>query len=92
MSNLTKKEEQYLEEMYHKFPKPIRYNNVIQSNMGLLQFYNSKNDKGNPFYLYMSKQRMASILYQIINSNHEKDDVKNKAESMFKKINIDSVC
>jgi len=92
MSNLSKKEEQYLEEMYHKFPKPIRYNNVIQTNMGLLQFYNSKNDKGNPFYLYMSKQRMVSILYQIINSNHEKDDVKKKAESMFKKINTGSVC
>jgi hypothetical protein len=92
MSNLTKKEEQYLEEMYHKFPKPIRFNNVIQTNMGLLEFYNSKNDKGNPFYLYMSKQRMASILYQIINSNHEKDDVKKKAESMFKKINTGSVC
>jgi len=92
MSNLTKKEKQYLEEMYHKFPKPIRYNNVIQTNMGLLQFYNSKNDKGNPFYLSMSKERMASILYQIINSNDEKDDVKKKAESMFKKINTGSVC
>ena len=92
MSNLTKKEEQYLEEMYHKFPKPIRFNNVIQTNMGLLQFYNSKNDNKDCFYQSMIKGRMISILYQIINSNHEKDDVKKKAESMFKKINIDSVC
>jgi len=92
MSNLTKKEEQYLEEMYHKFPKPIRYNNVIQTNMGLLQFYNSKNDNKASFYQSMIKGRMASILYQIINSNHEKDDVKKKAELMFKKINTGSVC
>jgi hypothetical protein len=60
--------------------------------MGLLQFYNSKNDKGHPFYMYMTKQRMLSILYQIMKSNHEKDDVKKKAELMFKKINTGSVC
>ena len=91
MSDLTKNDRAFLEEMYLKSPKPIRYNNVIQTNMGLLQFYNSKNDKGNPFFLFMSKQRMASIIYQILNSNHEKEDVKRKAEKMYLNIFADNV-
>ena len=86
MLDLTKQQREYMEEMYLKFPKPIKFNNVIQTNLGLLQFYNSKNEKDAPFWKYMTKGRMASILYQIISSKIEKDETKKKAASMFKKI------
>lgn len=86
MLDLTKQQREYMEEMYLKFPKPIKFNNVIQTNLGLLQFYNSKNEKNVPFWQYMTKGRMASILYQIISSKIEKDETKKKAASMFKKI------
>ena len=86
MLDLTKQQNEYMEEMYLKFPKPIKLNNVIQSNLGLLQFYNSKNDNKASFYQSMIKGRMASILYQIISSKIEKDETKKKAVLMFKKI------
>ena len=86
MLDLTKKQREYMKEMYLKFPKPIKFNNVIQTNLGLLQFYNSKNYKNAPFWQSMTKGRMASILYQIISSKIEKDETKKKAASMFKKI------
>jgi hypothetical protein len=86
MLDLTKQQREYMEEMYLKFPKPIIFNNVIQTNLGLLQFYNSKNDNKAPFYNTMNKGRMASILYQIIRSKIEKDETKKKAVSMFIKI------
>jgi hypothetical protein len=86
MLDLTKQQREYMEEMYLKFPKPIIFNNVIQTNLGLLQFYNSKNENNAPFWQYMTKGRMASILYQIISSKIEKDETKKKAASMFIKI------
>ena len=72
--------------MVEKYPKPINKNNVVNTNSGILQFYSGNDGSGRKFLEYMNPERMLAILFMIINNTSEKDEVKAKASTMFKKI------
>ena len=69
-----------------KYPKPINKNNVVNTNSALLQFYSGNDGSGRKFLEYMNPERMLAILFMIINNTSEKDEVKVKASTMFKRI------
>ena len=69
-----------------KYPKPINKNNVVNTNSALLQFYSGNDGSGRKFLEYMNPERMLAILFMIINNTSEKDEVKLKASTMFKRI------
>jgi len=72
--------------LIEKYPKPINKNNVVNTNSALLQFYSGNDGSGRKFLEYMNPERMLAILFMIINNTSEKDEVKAKASTMFKKI------
>jgi hypothetical protein len=72
--------------MVEKYPKPINKNNVVNTNSGILQFYSGNDGSGRKFLEYMNPERMLAILFIIINNTSEKDEVKVKASTMFKRI------
>jgi hypothetical protein len=72
--------------MVEKYPKPINKNNVVNTNSGILQFYSGNDGSGRKFLEYMNPERMLAILFMIINNTSEKDEVKAKASTMFKRI------
>ena len=72
--------------MVDKYPKPINKNNVVNTNSGILQFYSGNDGSGRKFLEYMNPERMLAILFMIINNTSEKDEVKAKASTMFKRI------
>jgi hypothetical protein len=72
--------------MVEKYPKPINKNNVVNTNSGILQFYSGNDGSGRKFLEYMNPERMLAILFMIINNTSEKDEVKVKASTMFKRI------
>ena len=55
-------------------------------NSALLQFYSGNDGAGRKFYEYMNPERLQAILFMIVNNSSEKDDVKAKAATMFKKL------
>ena len=69
-----------------KYPKPINKNNVVNTNSALLQFYSGNDGAGRKFYEYMNPDRMLAILFMIINNTSEKDEIKVKASTMFKRM------
>ena len=69
-----------------KYPKPINKNNVVNTNSALLQFYSGNDGAGRKFIEYMNPERMLAILFMIINNTSEKDEVKVKASTIFKKM------
>ena len=69
-----------------KYPKPINKNNVVNTNSALLQFYSGNDGAGRKFYEYMNPERLKAILFMIVNNTSEKDEVKDKAATMFKKL------
>lgn len=72
--------------MVEKYPKPINKNNVVNTNSGILQFYSGNDGSGRKFLEYMNPERMLAILFMIINNTSEKDEVKVKASTMFKRL------
>jgi hypothetical protein len=72
--------------MVEKYPKPINKNNVVNTNSGILQFYSGNDGSGRKFLEYMNPERMLAILFMIINNTSEKDEVKTKASTMFKRL------
>jgi len=72
--------------MVEKYPKPINKNNVVNTNSGILQFYSGNDGSGRKFLEYMNPERMLAILFMIINNTSEKDEVKAKASTMFKRL------
>ena len=72
--------------LVEKYPKPINKNNVVNTNSSLLQFYSGNDGAGRKFYEYMNPERLQAILFMIVNNRSEKDDVKAKAATMFKKL------
>ena len=72
--------------LVEKYPKPINKNNVVNTNSSLLQFYSGNDGAGRKFYEYMNPERFQAILFMIVNNSSEKDDVKAKAATMFKKL------
>ena len=72
--------------LIEKYPKPINKNNVVNTNSALLQFYSGNDGSGRKFLEYMNPERMLAILFMIINNTSEKDEVKAKASTMFKRI------
>ena len=72
--------------LVEKYPKPINKNNVVNTNSALLQFYSGNDGSGRKFLEYMNPERMLAILFMIINNTSEKDEVKAKASTMFKRI------
>ncbi len=69
--------------LYELYPKPIKLNTTVNSLFFLIVFYNSKNSKGQPLYKSMQKERMLSILFQIVNSVKEGPETKKRAAKMF---------
>ena len=69
-----------------KYPKPINKNNVVNTNSALLQFYSGNDGAGRKFIEYMNPDRMLAILFMIINNTNEKDEIKVKASTMFKRM------
>lgn len=69
-----------------KYPKPINKNNVVNTNSALLQFYSGNDGAGRKFIEYMNPDRMLAILFMIINNTSEKDEIKVKASTIFKKM------
>ena len=72
--------------LVEKYPKPINKNNVINTTNALLQFYSGNDGFGKKFYQYMNPERLQAILFMIVNNTNEKDDVKAKAATLFKKL------
>ena len=72
--------------LIEKYPKPIYKNNVVNTNSALLQFYSGNDGAGRKFIEYMNPDRMLAILFMIINNTSEKDEIKVKASTMFKKM------
>jgi hypothetical protein len=72
--------------LVEKYPKPINKNNIVNTNSALLQFYSGNDGAGRKFIEYMNPERMLAILFMIINNTSEKDEVKAKASTMFKRI------
>ena len=72
--------------LVEKYPKPIKKNNIVNTNSALLQFYSGNDGAGRKFIEYMNPERMLAILFMIINNSSEKDEVKAKASTMFKRI------
>ena len=72
--------------LIEKYPKPINKNNVVNTNSALLQFYSGNDGSGRKFLEYMNPERLQAILFMIVNNTSEKDDVKAKAASMFKRM------
>ncbi len=72
--------------LIEKYPKPINKNNVVNTNSALLQFYSGNDGAGRKFYEYMNPERLQAILFTIVNNTSEKDEVKAKAATMFKKL------
>ena len=72
--------------LVEKYPKPINKNNVVNTNSALLQFYSGNDGAGRKFIEYMNPDRMLAILFMIINNTSEKDEIKVKASTMFKRM------
>lgn len=72
--------------LVEKYPKAINKNNVVNTNSALLQFYSGNDGGGRKFYQYMNPERLQAILFMIVNNSSEKDEVKSKAATMFKKL------
>ena len=72
--------------LVEKYPKPINKNNVVNTNSALLQFYSGNDGAGRKFIDYMNPDRMLAILFMIINNTSEKDEIKVKASTMFKRM------
>lgn len=72
--------------LVEKYPKPIYKNNVVNTNSALLQFYSGNDGAGRKFIEYMNPDRMLAILFMIINNTSEKDEIKVKASTMFKRM------
>ena len=72
--------------LVEKYPKPINKNNVVNTNSSLLQFYSGNDGAGRKFLEYMNPDRMLAILFMIINNTSEKDEIKVKASTMFKRM------
>ena len=72
--------------LVEKYPKPINKNNVVSTNSALLQFYSGNDGAGRNFYEYMNPERLQAILFMIVINTSEKDEVKAKAATLFKKL------
>ena len=72
--------------LVENYPKPINKNNVVNTNSSLLQFYSGNDGAGRKFLEYMNPDRMLAILFMIINNTSEKDEIKVKASTMFKRM------
>jgi hypothetical protein len=80
---LGKKELDICSEIFHKYPKPIKFNNTIGTVNVLLTFYNGLDENGKKYYEYMNPERMVSLLYQIIKNTKEKPETKESAIRML---------
>jgi hypothetical protein len=90
INDMDKQQIAICEEMFAKYPRPFKTNNVIASASSMVSFYKATDDKGKRFYQYMNPERMISLLWQVIKLNNEKTETRQAAIKLLDKV-IDSI-
>lgn len=88
--DMDKKQIALCEEMFAKYPRPFKTNNVVSSASAMISFYNALDDNSKRFYQYMNPERMVSLLWQVIKVNNEKAETRQAAIKLLNKV-IDSI-
>lgn len=84
--NLTKKEIEICESMVISHPKKINYSTTLGSDSAVINFYAMSMKKNKAFFETMSKERMLSICYQVMQRKSNEEVLKQKCIKMIKTI------
>jgi hypothetical protein len=90
INDMDKQQIAICEEMFAKYPRPFKTNNVIGSASAMVSFYNALDNNSKRFYQYMNPERMISLLWQVIKLNNEKTETRQSAIKLLNKV-IDSI-
>ena len=78
-----------LKEAFDRQPRDFTTHVHCASPLGVVSFYLQNDGNGKQYYEYMTRNRLLSIIYQVIFGKHSKQDAKDKAMELLKVLGLE---